>query len=72
MKTIEDNILGVSGNYRYKVLDTGRSGYCQICKQPIETIIFQMEEMKWDCEEWVNYSCRHWYGHEECIKTKRR
>lgn len=66
-------------NYRYKISSTGgnsqKYGNCEICGEHATEVFSQSEERQFTFEgkeHWTNHKCNSYFGHEECLISKRR
>jgi hypothetical protein len=69
--------------YRYRLTNTKESsrkyGVCEVCKEYASEVFLQSEERYYRFEEggkvhegWTKNNCNSYFGHEECLKNKRR
>ena len=65
--------------YRYSVrrlnATSARYGPCEICRQHVSDMCYQMEEKRFSYGgqlHWTTYECNSRFGHEQCLAGTRR
>ena len=69
--------------YRYSLKSTGGSsskyGTCEVCKQHVAEVFAQYEERHYKFEHdgetfegWTYNKCHSYFGHKDCLLSKRR
>lgn len=73
----------MSPQYRYIIKSTGASsskyGSCEVCGNHATEVYHQLEEQHYTIEHndkktegWTKYECNDYFGHKECLESKRR
>jgi len=67
--------------YRYNISSLEESsakyGVCEICGKYATETFYQSEERKYfnpitEQESYTQHNCRNYFGHKECLESKRR
>ena len=61
--------------YKYAINSTGGSsakyGNCEVCGKHASEVFLQIEERKYS-EGYTHFKCNSYFGHRECLESKRR